>query len=227
MNEPQNNQMPPQQQTGPQPGPAAPQQAGPQGYGPPPNGYQDHYQGGYGHPPAPGNGPPPWAHQGCQHGGGYQDQYQGGYGHPPVPGNHPPWAHQDRHQGGHPAYYGPPPAQQPHPGYGAYPAAHGSHAAAYGPPPGYYAQPAYASHHHDSGLGSFFNFRDERFIKGAITGAALTFLLTNDSVQKNGIKSLVKLWSLFQGGMEEIKERFKDAEAEIKTESQPSNSGNG
>jgi translation initiation factor 2 alpha subunit (eIF-2alpha) len=40
-------------------------------------------------------------------------------------------------------------------------------------------------------------------------------------VQKNAIKSLVKLWSLFQGGVEEIKERFKDAEAEIKTEAQP------
>ena len=119
----------------------------------------------------------------------------------------------DSHQGGHPAYYGPPSAQH-------YPSG-------YGPHPGYYAQPAYAPHHHDSGLASFFNFRDERFVKGAITGAALTFLLTNDSVQKNGIKSLVKLWSLFQSGMEEIKERFKDAEAEIKTEEQPSQSGNG
>lgn len=216
MNETQNNQMPPQQQTGPQ-GPAAPQQAGSQCQGS--HQGQGQYQGGYGHPPAPGNGPPPWAQQGGQ-GGGYQDQYQGGYGHPPAPGNNPPWAHQDHHRGGHPAYYGPPPAQHYPPGYGA--------------PPGYYAQAGYPSaqtayppHHHDSGLASFFNFRDERFVKGAITGAALTFLLTNDSVQKNGIKSLVKLWSLFQGGMEEIKERFKDAEAEIKTEEQPSQSGNG
>ena len=223
MNEAQNNQMPPQQQTAPQ-GPAASPQAGAQCQG----GHQGQgqYQG-YGHPPAPGYGPPPWAQQGGQ-GGGYQDQYQGGYGHPPAPGNSPPWAHQDRHQGGHPAYYGPPSqAQQlPHPGYGPHPGAHGYQAAAYGPHPGYYAQPAYAPHRHDSGLASFFNFRDERFVKGAITGAALTFLLTNDSVQKNGIKSLVKLWSLFQSGMEEIKERFKDAEAEIKTEEQPSQSGN-
>lgn len=224
MNEPQNNPVPPQPQNGPQQGPAAPQQhaAGPQqGYGPQGQGYQNQ-QGGYGHPPAPGNGPPPWAHQGCQHGsGGYQDQYQGGYGHPPAPGNNPPWAHQDRHQGGHPAYYGPPPVQPPsHPGYGIHPR---HYAPAYSAPPGYYAQAGYAPYpHHDSGLGSFFNFRDERFVKGAITGAALTFLLTSDTVQKNGIKSLVKLWSLFQGGIEEIKERFKDAEAEVKTESQPS-----
>ena len=35
-------------------------------------------------------------------------------------------------------------------------------------------------------------------------------------MQKNAIKLLVKVWTLFQGGMEEIKEHFKDAEAEIK-----------
>lgn len=164
MNENQNNPMPPQQ-PGPQ-GPTTQQQAGPHGPGP-------------------------------QYHGGYQDQYQGGYGHP--------------------AYYGPPPQAS-----GYYPPGYGTH-------PGHHAHPAHAQfqagyaphHHHDSGLGSFFNFRDERFVKGAITGAALTFLLTNDAVQKNAIKSLVKLWSAFQGGMEEIKERFKDAEAEIKTETQP------
>ncbi len=215
MNEAQTNQASPQQ---PDPqGPAAQQQAGPQGQGPQYHGgYQDQYQGGgYGHPPAPGNGPPPWAHQGYHH-GGYQDQYRGGYGHPPAPGNNPPKAHQDHHRGGHPAYYGPPQA------VGYYPPGYGAH-------PGYHAHPGYSPvqggyvphHHHDGGLGSFFNFRDERFVKGAITGAALTFLLTSDTVQKNAIKSLVKLWSLFQGGVEEIKERFKDAEAEIKTEAQP------
>ncbi len=180
MNESQNNQMPPQQ-PGPQ-GPTAQPQAGPQGYGPGYHGgYQDQYQGGYGYPPAPGYGPPPWAHQ------------------------------QHHHRGGHPSYYGPPPQAPGYypPGYGAY---HGHHAY----PP-----------HHDSGLGGFFNFRDERFVKGAITGAALTFLLTSDTVQKNAIKSLVKLWSAFQGGIEEVKERFKDAEAEIKTEEQSPKSSNG
>lgn len=211
MNEPQDNQMPPPQ-TGPR-GPATPPQAGPQGYGPRYHDGQDPYPSGYGYPPAPGNGPPPWAQQGGQY-GGYQDQYRGAAGHPPAPGNNPPWAHQDHHRGGHPATYCGSPSQgqwSAPPGYGAHPGAH--------------AYPlAYATHapHHPSGLGSFFNFHDERFVKGAITGAALTFLLTNDSVQKNAIKSVVKLWSLFQGGVEEIKERFKDAEAEIKTETQSS-----
>lgn len=226
MNDAQNHQNNPQApQGGPQPGPAAQQpSAGPQGYGPAQyQGYQEPQANGYGYPPAPGNGPPPWAQHGGYpagyHPGGYQDRYQGGCGHPPAPGNNPSWAHQDHHRGGHPAYYGPQTQTQGYypPGHGAYPAYHpGYH-------PGYASAQAAAAYAHDSGLSSFFNFRDERFIKGAITGAALTFLLTNDSVQKNAIKSVVKLWTLFQGGVEEIKERFKDAEAEIKTETQPSN----
>ncbi len=71
-----------------------------------------------------------------------------------------------------------------------------------------------------SGVSSFFDFKDERFIKGAIVGAAATFLLTNESVQKNTVKSMVKVWNLFQGGIEEMKERFRDAEAEVKSEEQ-------
>ena len=205
-----NNSMPPQQ-PGTQ-GPAGPQEAGnPQFYS---GGYQDRYQGGYGYPPTPGNHPH-WAHQ-DYHRGGYQDQYQSGYGHSPAPGNHPFWAHHDHYRGGHSAYYGAPPAPAYSPFYGGHPGYHVQ-------PPYWPAPAAYAPNPHDGGLSSFFNFRDERFVKGAITGATLTFLLTNDSVQKNAIKSLVKLWCLFQGGVEEIKERFKDAEAEIKTETPPPN----
>lgn len=215
-NEASNNpQTPPQ--AGVQQGPTAqPQAPGPQGYGP--QGYAPQ-QGGYDYPPAPGYGPPPWARQHFPH-DGYQDHYRGGYGHPPAPGNTPPWAHQDHHRGGHSAYYGPPPVQYPYYGHNPY---SGQQAQAYGAPtPGYYAQAGYTPHHHHgNGLSSFLNFHDERFVKGAITGAALTFLLTSDTVQKGAIKSLVKVWSLFQGGIEEIKERFKDAEAEVKTENQP------
>ncbi|EIJ40976.1 hypothetical protein BegalDRAFT_0050 [Beggiatoa alba B18LD] len=86
-----------------------------------------------------------------------------------------------------------------------------------------YAQPIAApasTGEHNQTFASFFNFRDERFLKGAITGAALTFLLTNESLQKNTIKSLVKVWNTLQGGIEEVKERFQDAEAELKAESQ-------
>jgi hypothetical protein len=34
-------------------------------------------------------------------------------------------------------------------------------------------------------------------------------------VQKKTMQSLVSLWSLFQGGVEEMKERFRDVEAEL------------
>jgi hypothetical protein len=123
-----------------------------------------------------------------------------------------------------PYHYAPPPAywqpQQPYPGH-AHPQP-SPHHAGYAPNYGGVHPPGNHPHDHEllHGLSSFFNFRDEHFVKGAITGAAITFLLTNDSVQKNAIKSLVKFWSMLQGGVEEIKERFQDAEAEIKAEDQ-------
>jgi hypothetical protein len=54
-----------------------------------------------------------------------------------------------------------------------------------------------------------------RFIKGALVGAVVAYLLTNESVQQGAIKVAVKAWSLVQGGVEEMKERFRDAEAEL------------
>jgi hypothetical protein len=87
----------------------------------------------------------------------------------------------------------------------------------YDPRMGQYPQQYAANQPPNNGLSSFFNFRDERFLKGALVGAAATFLLTNGNVQKNAINSIVKVWSMFQGGLEEVKERFRDAEAEIKS----------
>lgn len=62
---------------------------------------------------------------------------------------------------------------------------------------------------------SFFNLGNDRFLKGLLIGAAAAYLLTNESVQRTAIKGVVKLWGGLQGGVEEIKERFHDAEAEI------------
>ena len=58
---------------------------------------------------------------------------------------------------------------------------------------------------------------NERFVKGALIGAAAAYLLTNENVQRSAIKGAVKAWSLLQGGVEELKERFHDAEAEIRS----------
>jgi len=59
------------------------------------------------------------------------------------------------------------------------------------------------------GLGS------DRFVRGLLIGAAAAYLLTNEEVQRTVIKGAVKVWSSVQGGLEEAKERFRDAEAEI------------
>ena len=55
----------------------------------------------------------------------------------------------------------------------------------------------------------------DRFLKGLLIGAAATYLLTNEQVQRTAIKGVVQAWSLLQGGLEEVKERFGDAQAEL------------
>lgn len=67
--------------------------------------------------------------------------------------------------------------------------------------------------------GSLLSFTNDRFIKGALIGAAAAYVLTNESVQRTLIKSAVRAWSLVQSSVEEVKERFHDAEAEIQSES--------
>lgn len=68
------------------------------------------------------------------------------------------------------------------------------------------------------GGSSWFNLGSDRFVKGALIGAAAAYLLTNESVQRTLIKSVVRTWSLVQSSVEEVKERFQDAEAEIQAE---------
>lgn len=80
---------------------------------------------------------------------------------------------------------------------------------------GYVGYPMYAAPNpqHNAGL------LNERFLKGLLIGAAAAYILTNENVQRTAIKGAVKAWSLLQGGVEELKERFRDAEAEIRAES--------
>ena len=60
------------------------------------------------------------------------------------------------------------------------------------------------------------NFQDQQLWKGVILGAGITFLLTNDNVQKSVIKGAAKLYGLVQGGVQEIKEKFEDVQAEMR-----------
>lgn len=62
------------------------------------------------------------------------------------------------------------------------------------------------------------NFRDQQFWKGAILGAAVTLLLTSESMQKGIIKGVAKLYGAVQGGIQEIKEKFEDVQAEMQQE---------
>lgn len=83
------------------------------------------------------------------------------------------------------SYYGYPPAG--YPGPGAWPP----------------AQPAVAPNN------------NSRFVQGLLFGGVAAYLLTNETVQQNAIKAAVRTWSMLQAGVEEMKERFRDAEAEL------------
>lgn len=82
-------------------------------------------------------------------------------------------------------------------------------------PAGYAGYPVYPPRYPQQNGGLL----NERFLKGLLIGAAAAYILTNENVQRTAIKGAVKAWSLLQGGVEELKERFRDAEAEIRAES--------
>ena len=66
-------------------------------------------------------------------------------------------------------------------------------------------------------LSSFFNSGNSQqdFLKGAFIGAVATFILTNKDAQKAIFKGFAKISSLFEMGIEELKERYEDAKAEV------------
>lgn len=113
--------------------------------------------------------------------------------------------------------------QQPAAGIGAHgaggqyamPGVYGPSGSGYGYDAGY---PAYAPHAQAQQQKPFFHFSNDRFLKGVLIGAAAAYLLTNESVQRNVIKGAVKAWSMVQGSVAELKERFGDAEAELRAE---------
>ena len=80
-------------------------------------------------------------------------------------------------------------------------------------------QPVYPAPPTTSVLG--LDVQDSQFWKGALLGAAVTLLVTNESVQKGVVKTLSKLTLAAQSGIEEMKEKFEDAKAEVRAETAP------
>ncbi|AFL73346.1 hypothetical protein [Thiocystis violascens] len=78
-----------------------------------------------------------------------------------------------------------------------------------------YAYPVYYQQQQQQPVRSLLSMPNDRFVKGLLIGAAVTYLVTNEQVQRTLIKGVVKTWSLLQGGVEEVKERFGDAAAEL------------
>jgi len=64
----------------------------------------------------------------------------------------------------------------------------------------------------------FDSFDTSNFLKGAAIGAIGAYLLTNEDAQKKIFKTFVKGTEMFQAGIEEMKERFEDAKAEMDAE---------
>lgn len=54
------------------------------------------------------------------------------------------------------------------------------------------------------------------FVKGALIGAAAAYIISNPEAQKAIFKGIAKITSLFEMGVEELKERYEDAKAEAK-----------
>ncbi|TWO16398.1 hypothetical protein [Campylobacter lanienae] len=62
--------------------------------------------------------------------------------------------------------------------------------------------------------GIFGSANGSDFLKGALIGAAATYILTNENAQRAIFKGFAKLSTLFECGLEELKERYEDAKAE-------------
>ncbi len=63
------------------------------------------------------------------------------------------------------------------------------------------------------GIGTGNKQRD--FVIGTLLGVAAVYILTNDNAQKAILKGFAKLSSLVEMGIEELKERYEDAKAEV------------
>ena len=65
-----------------------------------------------------------------------------------------------------------------------------------------------------SPVASWFDYSNPSYLKGLLLGAGVTLLVTNPTVQNAVIKGSVAAWAAVVGGIEEVKERVRDARAE-------------
>jgi len=63
-------------------------------------------------------------------------------------------------------------------------------------------------------VGSWFDYSNPSYIKGLLVGVGATLLVTNPTVQTAVVKGAVAAWGAVVGGVEEIKEKVRDARAE-------------
>lgn len=61
-------------------------------------------------------------------------------------------------------------------------------------------------------------FDTNKFLIGAAIGAIGAYILTNENAQKAIFKTVAKGSALFSAGIEEMKERFEDAKAEMEAQ---------
>ncbi len=81
-----------------------------------------------------------------------------------------------------------------------------------------YVGDATAAASQNAGLKSWVNYQDKTYLAGFAVGVGLALILSNAKVQKTLISGAVKCWNGVQGGVEEVKEKIKDAQAELSRE---------
>jgi len=78
-----------------------------------------------------------------------------------------------------------------------------------------YINDTYEAQTNSSLLGTF---DTNQFLIGALVGVAGAYLLTNENAQKAIFKTIAKGSSMIGAGIEEMKERYEDAQAELEAE---------
>ncbi len=93
-----------------------------------------------------------------------------------------------------------------HPGHGgcSTPAGHSSQSGMY---------PAYYQNAYDDPA---VFYHSQQFWKGIALGAIAAIFVTNEGVQKAVMKGAIKLYDMVQSGANELKEKFEDAQAEVR-----------